>query len=62
MRLYIAEKPSLGKAIAAVLPKPHKSQEGCIVAANGDVVSWCIGHLLEQVDPEHYDANLNVGS
>ena len=58
MRLFIAEKPSLGKAIAAVLPKPHKSGEGCITAANGDVVSWCIGHLLEQVDPEHYDANL----
>lgn len=55
MRLFIAEKPSLGKAIAAVLPKPHKSGEGCITAANGDVVSWCIGHLLEQVDPEHYD-------
>ena len=58
MRLFIAEKPSLGKAIAAVLPKPHQSGEGCITAANGDVVSWCIGHLLEQVDPEHYDANL----
>ncbi len=56
MRLYIAEKPSLAKAIAEVLPKPHKKQEGCIVVGNGDVVSWCIGHLLEQVEPEHYDS------
>lgn len=24
MRLFIAEKPSLGRAIADVLPKPHK--------------------------------------
>lgn len=56
MRLFIAEKPSLGRAIADVLPKPlHKSQ-GYITAANGDVVSWCIGHLLEQVSPESYNA------
>lgn len=55
MRLYIAEKPSLGRAIAAVLPKPHKSGEGHIVVGNGDVVTWCIGHLLEQVEPDAYD-------
>jgi len=58
MKLYIAEKPSLGRAIAAVLPKPHKKHEGYIEAANGDCVSWCIGHLLEQADPETYDATL----
>ncbi|MBY6185254.1 DNA topoisomerase III [Marinobacter hydrocarbonoclasticus] len=55
MRLYIAEKPSLGRAIAAVLPKPHKSGDGHIVVGNGDVVTWCIGHLLELVEPEAYD-------
>jgi DNA topoisomerase-3 len=55
MRLYIAEKPSLGRAIAEVLPKPHEKGEGYVRAANGDVVSWCIGHLLEQVAPEEYD-------
>lgn len=56
MRLYIAEKPSLAKAIAEVLPGPQKKEEGCIRVGNGDCVSWCIGHLLEQADPEHYDA------
>ncbi|MFT5162694.1 MAG: DNA topoisomerase-3 [Alteromonadaceae bacterium] len=55
MKLYIAEKPSLGKAIADVLPKPHKREEGFIRLGNGDMVSWCIGHLLEQADPEAYD-------
>ena len=55
MRLFIAEKPSLGRAIADVLPKPLKKSEGYITAANGDVVSWCIGHLLEQAEPEAYD-------
>ena len=54
MRLYIAEKPSLGRAIAEVLPKPHEKGEGYVRAANGDVVSWCIGHPLEQVAPEDY--------
>jgi len=56
MKLYIAEKPSLGRAIADVLPKPHKREEGCIRVGNGDVVSWCIGHLLEQSEPEAYNA------
>ena len=28
MKLYIAEKPSLGRAIADALPKPHQRGEG----------------------------------
>ncbi|WP_300427405.1 DNA topoisomerase III [uncultured Thalassolituus sp.] len=56
MRLFIAEKPSLARAIAEVLPRPHTKEDGCIRAASGDVVSWCIGHLLEQAEPEAYDA------
>ncbi|ASP38201.1 DNA topoisomerase III [Bacterioplanes sanyensis] len=55
MRLFIAEKPSLGRAIAAALPKPLQKGEGFIQASNGDVVSWCIGHLLEQAEPDAYN-------
>lgn len=55
MILYIAEKPSVARAVADVLPKPHKKGEGFIKVANGDVVTWCIGHLLEQAEPEAYD-------
>ncbi|WGK80622.1 DNA topoisomerase III [Vibrio aestuarianus] len=54
-RLFIAEKPSLGRAIADALPKPHKKDQGFIRCANGDIVTWCIGHLLEQVEPDAYD-------
>lgn len=54
MILYIAEKPSLAKAIAAVLPKPQHQDNGFIRLANGDIVSWCLGHLLEQAAPEQY--------
>lgn len=55
MKLYIAEKPSLGRAIADVLPKPHRKADGCIYVGNGDCVSWCVGHLLEQAEPDAYD-------
>lgn len=55
MRLIIAEKPSLGRAIADVLPKPHKRHEGYIETGQGDVVTWCVGHLLEQAEPDSYD-------
>lgn len=55
MILYIAEKPSLARAIADVLPKPHRKQEGYIEVGNGDRVSWCLGHLLEQAEPDEYD-------
>ncbi|MEH6571498.1 MAG: DNA topoisomerase 3, partial [Halioglobus sp.] len=56
MKLYIAEKPSLGRAIADVLPAPHRKADGCIYVGNGDCVSWCVGHLLEQAEPDAYDA------
>ncbi|WP_207907036.1 DNA topoisomerase III [Cocleimonas flava] len=55
MILYIAEKPSLGRAVADALPRPHKKGDGYIEVGNGDIVSWCIGHLLEQAQPEAYD-------
>lgn len=53
-RLFIAEKPSLGRAIVAALPKPHQNHQGYIQAANGDIVTWCVGHLLEQAEPDAY--------
>lgn len=58
MLLYIAEKPSLARAIAEVMPKPHKREKGYIKTGNGIVVSWCIGHLLEQAPPDAYDVRL----
>ena len=62
MKLYIAEKPSLGRAIAAALShtlaKSHKNLKTHIELANGDVVSWCVGHILAQADPEDYDGDL----
>ena len=56
MRLFIAEKPSLARAIAEVLPKPHRRGEGYIACGNDQVVTWCVGHLLEQAQPDSYDS------
>ena len=55
MRLFIAEKPSLARAIADVLPKPHQRGDGFIKCGDNDVVTWCVGHLLEQAEPYAYD-------
>ncbi len=60
MRLYIAEKPSLGRALAAVLPGPQRKQDGFIQTGDGACVTWCIGHLLELAEPEDYDASLKT--
>ena len=54
MRLFIAEKPSLARSIAAVLPKPQENNKFYIKAGD-DIVAWAAGHLLEQAMPESYD-------
>lgn len=55
MRLFIAEKPSLARAIADILPKPHQRGDGFIKCGNEDYVTWCVGHLLEQAEPDAYN-------
>ena len=56
MRLFIAEKPELGRAIAEAIGNGQKDG-GCIRCGNGDVVTWCFGHLLTLTDPEDHDPN-----
>ena len=57
MRLYIAEKPSVGRALAACLPQPHRKGQGWIETGGG-VVTWLFGHVLRQAEPEEYDPKL----
>ena len=54
MRLFIAEKPSLARSIAAVLSKPQENNK-LFIKAGDDIVTWASGHLLEQAMPEYYD-------
>lgn len=53
MRLFIAEKPSLGRAIAAGLGQAEKRNG--YIECGPDIVTWCFGHLLEMDQPEAYD-------
>lgn len=52
-RLIICEKPDQAKNIAAVLGV-SKRENGFIQCGN-DLVTWCVGHLLEQAEPHEYD-------
>lgn len=62
MRVFVAEKPSLGKAIAAVLPGPQVRHKTHIISGESNVVVWCAGHILEQYLPEDYDQALKKWS
>ena len=52
-RLFIAEKPSLARAIAEVLPQPHRRDN--YIECGPDIVAWCAGHILELAEAEAYD-------
>ena len=53
MRLVIAEKPSVAASIAKVIGANNK-KDGYL-EGNGFLVSWCLGHLAELVNPDVYD-------
>ena len=60
MKLWIAEKPSVAKAICAELGIVKKGA-GFNECKGGNVVTWCFGHLLEQAEPDFYtDADIPV--
>lgn len=52
MRLFIAEKPSVAKAIAAELGTTGKGDG--YIECGSDKVTWCFGHMLELADPDEY--------
>lgn len=54
MRLFIAEKPSVGREISKYLGGTPKRGDGFIDHGN-DVVTWAFGHVLEQAEPGDYD-------
>lgn len=56
MKLIIAEKPSIGRAIAGHfgVTTERKTHIEC---QNGYVVTWLFGHVLKQFDPEEYTSD-----
>ncbi|HJW43603.1 MAG TPA: DNA topoisomerase 3 [Geothrix sp.] len=49
----MAEKPSMGRALAEALGVPGRGRS--LIEGNGLVVTWCVGHLVEALNPEGYD-------
>ena len=52
MRLFIAEKPSVARAIAEEL-RVTRREKGALICGS-DAVTWCFGHMLEQAEPDEY--------
>lgn len=52
--LILAEKPELGRAIAAAVNATERERQGVI--QKGDLtITWAYGHLLRLKEPEEYD-------
>jgi DNA topoisomerase-3 len=52
--LVIAEKPSVGRDLARVLPGTFKKQEGYL-EADEYVLTWAVGHLVQLAEPDEYN-------
>jgi DNA topoisomerase-3 len=51
--LVIAEKPSVGRDLARVLPGAFEKHEGYLESPE-HVVTWAVGHLVQLADPDEY--------
>lgn len=67
MMLIIAEKPDLGKAIAAGISGHQEyDKENSLIRATWEgeetIIVWCFGHLLTLWEPEDYDEKYKAWS
>src|SRR5687768_8723497 len=53
--LVLAEKPSVGRDLARVLPGQFAKHEGYL-ESDSHVVTWAVGHLVQLAEPDEYDA------
>jgi DNA topoisomerase-3 len=57
--LVVAEKPSVGRDIAAALPGAFKeAKDKSHIVGDEFVIAWAIGHLVGLADPDAYDEKL----
>ncbi|MBR3050801.1 MAG: DNA topoisomerase III [Selenomonadaceae bacterium] len=54
MKLFIAEKPSLAQAIAAGIGVGKKFDGYISLNGGKEIVTWCYGHILVQLNPDEY--------
>ena len=55
MKLFIAEKPSLARAIATSIGDGKNSDGYISLNGGNEIVTWCFGHILENFSPNEYD-------
>ena len=53
--LVIAEKPSVGRDLARVLPGAFQKHEGYL-ETDEHIMTWAVGHLVQLAEPDEYDA------
>src|ERR671922_1741969 len=53
--LVIAEKPSVGRDLARVLPGAFQKHDGYL-EADEHIMTWAVGHLVQLAEPDEYDA------
>lgn len=53
MRVFVAEKPSVARAIASAIGVKQQ-KDGYIECKDGSIVTNCFGHLLERAEPDYY--------
>src|SRR3954464_15022066 len=59
--LVIAEKPSVGRDLARVLPGPFEKKSGAgekterWLEGPEHVITWAVGHLVQLAEPDEYD-------
>ena len=59
--LVIAEKPSVGRDLARILPGPFEKKSGPgekterWLEGPDHVISWAVGHLVQLAEPDEYD-------
>src|SRR5215207_1121783 len=52
--LVIAEKPSVGRDLARVLPGAFQKHEGYL-ETDEHIMTWAVGHLVQLAEPDEYD-------
>lgn len=62
MRLFIAEKPSVARAIAQALGTLDTKKKGQIICENDTVVTWCFGHMYHLAEPDSYTGDVPVSA
>jgi DNA topoisomerase-3 len=59
--LVIAEKPSVGRDLARILPGPFEKKSGAgekterSLEGPEHIISWAVGHLVQLAEPDEYD-------